>query len=160
METKLKKVKKHGFWDYLIALILALLVIIMFTQVFFRYVLNHSLSWSEELTKYLFVWLVFLGGALCLRDKTHIGVDFFISLLPDFFKPGIRIFNYLLITIFSILVTILGFMWVIKVHGTYTPALGWPLNLVFYAAVAVGFLLTSIYAVRHLISEFKQEEED
>ena len=94
---RFKDVEKKGFWDRLLALILGSLVVIMFIQVFCRYVLNNSLSWSEELTKYLFVWMTFLGGALCLRDKIHIGVDYFVSFLPKYFRNGIRQFNLLLI---------------------------------------------------------------
>ena len=50
-------------------------VAIVFAQVVFRYVLNRSLSWSEELTKYLFVWLIWLGTSLAAREKEHIALS-------------------------------------------------------------------------------------
>jgi len=51
-------------------------------QVFCRYVLNHSLFWSEELARYLLVWLTFLGASAAYRRRLHPGVDFFHRLLP------------------------------------------------------------------------------
>jgi TRAP-type C4-dicarboxylate transport system permease small subunit len=48
-------------------------------QVFSRYVLNHSLFWSEEAARYLLVWLTFLGASIAYRRKAHPGVDLFFA---------------------------------------------------------------------------------
>ena len=50
--------------------------------VFFRYVLNDSLVWGEELARYLFVWLVFIGAGLGVGKNVHVGVDSFVRMLP------------------------------------------------------------------------------
>jgi TRAP-type C4-dicarboxylate transport system permease small subunit len=52
------------------------------TQVFYRYVLNHSLFWSEELARYLLVWLSFLGASVAYYRKVHPGVDILYRQLP------------------------------------------------------------------------------
>jgi TRAP-type transport system small permease protein len=153
-----QKFEKQSYGDTLLAILLGCLVLIMFIQVFCRYVLNSSLSWSEELAKYLFVWMTFIGGALCFRDKMHIGVDYFASLLPKYLCNGLQLFNLLLINIFCIVVAVSGLIWVFMVHGTYTPALGWPLNIVFYGAVPVGYAMTVFYGFRRLISELKNKD--
>jgi len=44
-------------------------------QVFFRYVVQSSLGWSEELSRYLFVWLIFIGSAVALPKGFHIAID-------------------------------------------------------------------------------------
>ncbi len=59
------------------------MTVIIFLQVLFRYVLEFSLSWSEELARYLFVWLTFLGAGVAMRDGSHIEV----SLVADLVKP-------------------------------------------------------------------------
>ena len=152
------KSERLDFWDSLLAILLGSLVLIMFIQVFFRYVLNNSLSWSEELAKYLFVWMTFLGAALCLRDKAHIGVDYFVSLLPGHFRHAVERFNLLVITVFSGVVAVTGFAWVVRIRGTETPALGWPLNTVFYGALPVGSVLMVFYGIRRLLSQCKREQ--
>ena len=50
--------------------------------VFFRYVLNDSLSWSEELAKYAMLWLVFLGAPIALRLGVHPNIEIIISRFP------------------------------------------------------------------------------
>jgi TRAP-type C4-dicarboxylate transport system permease small subunit len=51
-------------------------------QVFYRFVLGDPLSWSEELARYVFVWITFLGAAVAYRHGTHIVVDTIVVLLP------------------------------------------------------------------------------
>jgi tripartite ATP-independent transporter DctM subunit len=58
-------------------------VIIALTQVFWRYVLNNSLSWPEEMAKFAFVWFVFLGAAMVTRRSRHIVID----LVPRSLSP-------------------------------------------------------------------------
>ena len=158
MAERLKKPRVKGIWDYLLALLLGGLVAVMLTQVFFRYVLNSSLAWSEELAKYLFVWMTFIGGAICLKENIHIGVDYFISLLPKRWQEAIRLFNILLVILFSGIVAVSGFVWVVITHGTSTPALGWPLNIVFYAAFPVGCMMTVYYGIKRFMAGLKQED--
>ena len=54
---------------------LAIMVIIIFTNVVMRYVFNHSLSWSEEMARYLFVWFSWLGVSAGLKDDSHLRVE-------------------------------------------------------------------------------------
>ena len=52
---------------------------VIILQVIFRYVLNHSLFWSEELARYLLVWLTFLGASSAYYRKVHPGIDLLTS---------------------------------------------------------------------------------
>src|ERR1700712_836477 len=60
------------------------LAIIVFLQFFTRYILNDSLSWTEEIARYGLMWLAFIGGAVVTRKKTQIAVE----LLGNLMKPG------------------------------------------------------------------------
>ena len=62
-------------------LVLAIAIIVS-ASVFFRYVLNDSLSWSEELAKYAMLWLVFLGAPIALRLGVHPNIEIMISQFP------------------------------------------------------------------------------
>ncbi|QNB48151.1 TRAP transporter small permease subunit [Thermanaerosceptrum fracticalcis] len=58
---------------------LIIMTILVFSQVVFRYVLKESLSWSEELARYFFIWLTFIGASVAAREKSHICVAEFIA---------------------------------------------------------------------------------
>ena len=61
--------------EYMLVYTLLLCVGIIFLQVIMRYIFNNSLSWSEELCKYLFVWMIWLGTSLSAREHGHIAID-------------------------------------------------------------------------------------
>lgn len=59
----------------LLVIIFSSMTILIFLQVLFRYVFKSSLSWSEEMARYLFIWLTFLGASIATREQTHINVS-------------------------------------------------------------------------------------
>ena len=68
--------------------------------VFFRYVLNDSLSWSEELAKYAMLWLVFLGAPIALRLGVHPNIEIIISRFPSKATRAILAVMHLAVFIF------------------------------------------------------------
>ena len=65
-----------------IVVCLALMVVLVFGNVFLRYAFNLGITVSEELSRFLFVWLTFLGAIVALREHGHLGVDMVVSRLP------------------------------------------------------------------------------
>jgi TRAP-type transport system small permease protein len=61
--------------EYLAAALLAAVCLLTLAQVLFRYVFASPLAWSEELARFLFIWLSFLGAALCFRRGGHFHLD-------------------------------------------------------------------------------------
>ena len=70
------------FEENLAALFMGGLLFTLFLQVFTRYVLNDPLSWTEEVARYLYVYIVFLGASAAISDRTHVGIDYFAKMLP------------------------------------------------------------------------------
>jgi len=68
--------------EVVIALLLAATVIVALAQVIFRYGLDSSLSWSEELARYLFIWVIFLGTSSATRRHHHMAVEALASIMP------------------------------------------------------------------------------
>ncbi len=66
----------------LMAASLALMVVLVFTNVVLRYAFNSGIAVSEELSRWLFVWLTFLGAIVALGERTHLGTDTLVSRLP------------------------------------------------------------------------------
>src|SRR3954467_11387798 len=75
---------EHHPEDWLAFAIFLGLAFIVFLQFFTRYVLNDSLSWTEEIARYGLMWIVFIGGAMVTRRNSHIAVE----LLANVMKPG------------------------------------------------------------------------
>lgn len=134
--------------DILLVGLNALMAAIVLGAVFFRYVLNNSLSWSDELVRYLFVWFSLVGSALVLREREHIRVEYFVEKLPPGLRRAVEVAMAAGVCLFHAALTVLGALWVWETRGTVTSALQWPLNLFFYAALPVASLLSLIYALQ------------
>ncbi|GFN21706.1 TRAP transporter small permease [Thermanaeromonas sp. C210] len=70
----------------LLGVLMLLMVVVIFAQVIARYVLHNSLSWSEEIGRYLFIWITFLGAVIGVKERLHVGVDVVVNAVP----PGVR----------------------------------------------------------------------
>jgi len=68
--------------EALIALGLAVMVVLVFGNVVLRYAFNSGISLSEELSRWIFVWVTFLGSIVALRERGHLGTDFLVARLP------------------------------------------------------------------------------
>ena len=71
-----------------IALCLAVMVVLVFGNVVLRYAFNSGITVSEELSRWLFVWLTFVGAVVALRDHAHLGMDSVVSRLPAWGKKA------------------------------------------------------------------------
>ena len=67
---------------WLMVLFLALMVVMVFGNVLMRYGFNSGITLSEELSRWLFVWMTFLGAVVALNERAHLGTDSLISRLP------------------------------------------------------------------------------
>ena len=68
--------------NVLIALALALMVVLVFGNVVLRYAFNSGITVSEEVSRWLFVWLTFLGAIVAMKEHAHLGTDMLVSRLP------------------------------------------------------------------------------
>jgi tripartite ATP-independent transporter DctM subunit len=80
----------------LIALFLAIMVVLVFGNVVLRYGFNSGITVSEEVSRWLFVWLTFLGAIIALREHGHLGVDMLVRRLPNLGKRACLIISQLL----------------------------------------------------------------
>lgn len=138
--------------------ILALMVIIIFLQVIMRYVFANSLTWSEELARYLFIWLTWLGTGYAFKSNRHLRIEFLVD------KLSVRVRYYLE---FLILVLWLGFSVFLVYQGWIVTNLNWtrgqlsaamqiPMALA-YAAVPVGCLFMALRLAFWLFSGFLEK---
>jgi len=77
----LERLLKH-LSDALLAALLLAMVLMVFGNVVLRYVFNSGIVVSEELARFCFVWLTFIGGVVAMREGTHLGMDSVVARLP------------------------------------------------------------------------------
>ncbi len=133
-----------------------LMSIIIFIQVVMRYVFGNSLTWSEEMARYLFVWLVYFSVAYTARREAHIRIDAAINLYPKKLRPYVEIFSEIIVLIFAVFiaVTSVTVFQKISASGQISPALHVPMQFV-YCAPLVGFALTAIRQVQCIVRRIK-----
>lgn len=134
----------------LAALLLAAMVIIILSQVFFRYVLNDSLSWSEELAKFMMVWVACLVAPWAYRENLNVAIHMF----ADAFPARLRLFTEWVISVLVILICGLFLKESIAFWqgGFSIDAASLPLKLgYFYSCAPVAFFLLICVGVEKLI---------
>jgi TRAP-type C4-dicarboxylate transport system permease small subunit len=133
---------------------LAILVIVVLMAVFFRYILGNSLPWSEEVGRYLSVWVGFLGASVALSKRIHIGVDYFIDRIPKTQRRLLKLVSEFTILILLGVISFYGIQLVIFQIPQKSPALlismSWP-----YMSVPVGTLLMMIQCISLIIEDWK-----
>ncbi|WHH59858.1 TRAP transporter small permease [Petroclostridium sp. X23] len=140
----MKKLQKIN--EILVIISIFIMVVVVLAQVIGRYVFSHSLTWAEELTRFLLVWISFLGAALAAKRGEHIGIDAFVNLFHGKAKLILTIIDDVLILVFWIYVAVSGISMVIQNGDQFSPAIQIPMNIVYLAIPAGGFLL-AIYVL-------------
>ena len=133
--------------------------IITIVAVFFRYVFQSPVTWSEEAARYLMIWSTLLGISIATRQKAHLGIDIFVSMAPKTLQHVLEIFSWTMLIImylFLVWTSILFIMNAVKT-GNVTPMLRIPFSIV-YLALPIGFGLSAIRGLQVLIDIIKGVE--
>lgn len=139
--------------EYILILLSSLTVVIVFSQVVMRYAFGESLSWSEELARYLFIWMIYIGVSFGVKKGKHLGVDAFPMMFGTKGKTIIQMIACASFFLFALVMTIYGFDIVLRVTRE-SAAMELPLGWV-YAAPVVGMVLTSIRLVQEFLLHVK-----
>ncbi|QOX65983.1 TRAP transporter small permease [Anoxybacterium hadale] len=136
---------------------MSLMTIIIFIQVIMRYVMANSLVWSEELARYLFIWLIYMGISYGAKIMKHIKIEAALGMFPKKIRPLVVILGDVLFLGFSIFIAYTAFTVVQKqlVLGQTSPAMQMPMWVI-YAAPMVGFSLTAIRQIQTILFRVKE----
>ena len=137
---------------FILAIMLMIMTASIFYQVILRYIFKMPNIWAEELTRFLFVWVTFLGSALCIRRNSHLRVEFFINLLKPTTRAFVQIIIYLLIMVFLFVLLKLGLVLVASTTVNKSAGMQIPMAVP-YSAIVVGTLLMFLYSIELI---FKQ----
>lgn len=138
-------------------LLMSLMTIIIFIQVIMRYVMANSLVWSEELARYLFIWLIYMGISYGAKIMKHIKIEAALGMFPKKTRPVVVILGDILFLGFSLFIAYTAFIVVQKqlVLGQTSPAMQMPMWVI-YAAPMVGFSLTAIRQIQTILYRVRE----
>jgi len=125
----------------LIIVIFSLMVMVVFSQVVWRFAFNNPFPWSEELARYLQVWLILLASVACIRKGRHLAVDFFTQVLSFRIAKILKLVSLVCILLFT------GVLFVVSIHLIHittdqiTPAIRVPIMVVYLAFPVSSFLM-------------------
>lgn len=103
-----------------------IMAIVVAAQVFSRYALNHSIFWSEELARFLLVWLTFLGASVVYRRGGHASIEILYDLFPLSIQKITSIIIHLVALAFFVVMIIYGWRFAYFVRLQISPALSLP----------------------------------
>lgn len=132
--------------EYAVSALLTVMVVIVFLQVIFRFVIHSSLPWSEEAARYIMVWIAFLGAAIGVRKKSHIGVEALVMILPARAQRGAAFIVCLLSALFFSFLIKYGRLILNTVGFQRSPAMEISMAIP-YSAILVGSVLMLIYSL-------------
>jgi TRAP-type transport system small permease protein len=140
--------------EHLCALMLAVLVVLLFIQVFSRYALADPPDWTEELARAVFIYLIFVGGALAIVRNAHLKIETMHERLSPITRqwldaalilPGVI---FLVVVVFHS-ITLLGQL-------SHQPMTSVPISKAFmFAAVPIGCALMLVYELKRLLTTIR-----
>jgi TRAP-type C4-dicarboxylate transport system permease small subunit len=132
--------------------LVAVMTLIVFLQVVYRYILVQPLHWSEELARYLFVWVSILGATLGLQKRGHFGLDFFYRMLPDQKRRFLQFLIHLFMECVILVILIQGVKLVQATVLQKSPAMEISMSWA-YACLPVGAGLMAIHLLVMMIKD-------
>jgi TRAP-type C4-dicarboxylate transport system permease small subunit len=139
----------NKYVGYFLIILMAIMTLDVLWGVFTRYALGSQASWSEELARFLLIWIGILGAAYASGQKLHLSIDLLKPKLSSKNQHTLSIIINLFIITFALLVMVIGggnLMYLTNLLGQTSPALGIPMFII-YAVIPLSGLLIIIYKV-------------
>ncbi len=143
--------------DNMASILLIVTSLLVFIQVILRKGFNYSISWSEEVSRMMIAWFIFIGSSMAVKDNAHVNMDALSSILSGRFKIVVDIIVNIINIIFCIMIINAGIGMIksaIKI-GSMATSINIPLYIP-YASVPVGISLMLIRYIVNLVNKFKE----
>lgn len=151
LDSALSAIAQGFLW--IAALLMVVMVALMTTQVVLRYGFSSSLSWVEEVVRFLMIWMSFLGAAVVVWHRGHISVDIFVRYLPQTLQTTCRVISTICGIVFLVVLFFKGIEFLESVRITTAPATQISMDRV-YIILPIGAFAMVIFLVRHLLADF------
>jgi len=139
---------------FFITVLLFILVITVFLQIFTRFVLLKPLTWTEEVARFCFIWLIFMGASINVRKRAHFALELFSPKLPSGYRIFLRLLIHFLVGIFALSLSILGWIFFKVGINRMSPTVEISMAYI-YAAIPLSGLFMLIYILEAIYKEIK-----
>ena len=107
-----------NFEEYFCVWTMAIMTLLVFVQVVMRYVFSNSLSWSEEMARFIFLWLSWIGASYAVKERSHFRVEMFANMIPGAARRYFEYFVLIVWFVFSFILAWIGTELVIFIADT------------------------------------------
>ncbi len=150
-----RRTGKPTKWLELAAAILLICITLVVTlQIVCRYILQELPPWSEELSRYLFIWANFVGAGVALARSSHVSIDSLVARLPDSVRRKLETVVVILVTTFALFMVYQGVVTAVAMKGSYSITMHFSMAWVFAALPAAGL----IFVLYQLQKIFKRKD--
>jgi C4-dicarboxylate transporter, DctQ subunit len=131
------------------SLFLSIMVTLLFMQIIFRYVFNSAITWSEEVSRFAYLFAIYLATSWAAKRDGHIRVTALIDLFPPRVRSACLAFSDLLWIVFNLVVVKYGIDLVVQMirFPMHSPVMGWSLAVI-YSIIPLGFTLMTLRLVQ------------
>lgn len=155
----LKRLLDEKLEEWILAATMVVMVVLIFVQVITRYIFESSLSWSEELARYVHIWQIWIGASLAIRKKEHIKVEAFKKLFKEKGQKIIELISLILWFTLAVFLAVAGtdLVTTMFARGQDSPAMQMPMWAI-YSAIPIGGFLMSIRLIQQIYFLLKPEK--
>ena len=147
-----------GAAKFLLGACIAAIVLVTVAAVWWRYVLDNPLSWVEQVSNMIFIWIVFIGAAVLYRQNLHIGVDAFLYMLNE---KNRAIWKWVIEALNLVFIIVL-FIYSLKLTIQVMPNASGALDIspaFYYVAAPISCLMMMIYFVEKIVDPTRRVPE-
>lgn len=145
----------------IIVVLFSALILLCFLQIIFRFFVNFSLSWTEELSRYVFILLVYMAASAAVLKNAHVRVEIIDNLLPERFKKSL---DTAMDVVFIAFMGLIGYYGIEIASGAFdseklSPAMRLPMGVV-YAIIPATFALICYRLIQRIVRRFKGDVDE
>lgn len=156
--TSVKKVVDF-LLNWVMVITFFLIFAVVLVQIFYRYILNSPLVWSEELSRFIFIWVSLMGWALATRSGTHIRITFIHERLSLSVQKSLTLFFRICTLGFLITLVWLGIDMSSRTFGRFAVAIPQIPVGMFYAALPISAALCIFYVIYDILNPATAKDE-
>ncbi|WP_282173922.1 TRAP transporter small permease [Cytobacillus firmus] len=146
----------NAFIKWILILLFFIMVIVVFLQVLFRFVLDQPLAWTEELSRYLLVWITFLGAGYAVSVKAHPSIELLFEKANQAVRRVLLALSTVLVVFFFYQIIVNSFIFIERSMMQTSPALQLPMGMV-YMVIPIASILFVINLLYITVSEWRRE---
>ena len=141
------------FEEALTLVVFVVMLLLTISQIIFRYVLSISVPWTEEAARWLYVWQIFLGSVLALRERIHLQVTFLTERFSPRIAAGVQIGTLLIEVVFFVGILVGSLMMMGSIRNV--TAGSFPISMTYlYLVLPISFGLMALVSLKRFVRAF------